>query len=102
MIFTNECDVSGDKLINGALVKKLSSGGDSITARALYQNACRQNAAPEVEDFSPCVPGWQLTAETLLLAKSWWGIADILNLQIYRSTVLVSLAIRRGVWWQHV
>ena len=40
LIFTNECDVGGDKLINGALVKKLSSGGDSITARALYQNAC--------------------------------------------------------------
>ncbi|MDA8539193.1 hypothetical protein N9K47_00450, partial [bacterium] len=40
LIFTNECDVSGDKLINGALVKKLSSGGDSISARALYQNAC--------------------------------------------------------------
>jgi len=40
LVFTNECDVTGDKQLNGALIKKFSSGGDSITARALYQNAC--------------------------------------------------------------
>ena len=36
LVFTNEMDVSNvsEKLLNGALIKKFSSGGDSITARA--------------------------------------------------------------------
>ena len=40
LVFTNECEVDGQKKLNGALLKKFASGGDSITARALYQNAC--------------------------------------------------------------
>ena len=60
LVFTNECEVDGHKKLNGALLKKFASGGDSVTARALYQNACTFKlagrlcmAANDVPDIAP-------------------------------------------------
>jgi hypothetical protein len=39
LVLTNEIQTGKDTVLNGAAIKKASSGGDSIVARGLYQNA---------------------------------------------------------------
>jgi hypothetical protein len=42
LVFTNEIEIDSSRKqqLNGAIIKRFSSGGDYIPARALYQNAC--------------------------------------------------------------
>jgi hypothetical protein len=60
LVWTNESPVKPGMLLDGSLVKKFASGGDSITARALYAKACTFRLSGRLlfaaNDLPDCAP----------------------------------------------